>query len=147
MADPRKANTNRIGANPVRVLTYQVDGSDIVFEPTVAKGSSKAGLAVMLSGDGIVRLTADASPVLGKLLHVEPDGFCAVQTEGVVELPGGASATLTANTKIVGALGASSARGYIRSVAAATLADVAAGAHRIENAGDATKVQVLLGAN
>jgi len=145
MADPRKAFTNRIGTNPEKAVTYQVDGVDIVYEAGAVNGSSKAGLAVMLSGDGVVRLTADASPVLGKLIHVEPDGYCAVLVEGVVTLPGGTAAVLTVGTKIVGAL-SGTARGYIRSQAAITLAEVAVANHRIENATPATAVQVLLGA-
>lgn len=146
MADPRKASTNRVGTNPKRILTYKIDGSDITFESTVAKGSSKAGLAVTLSGAGIVRLVGDAGSVLGKLLHVEPDGYCAVQQGGTVELPAGDGATLTPGFQIVGDLGGVSTtdRGYIRNVAPATLAEVAVAAHVVEDAADLTKVQVTL---
>jgi hypothetical protein len=144
MADPRKASTNRIGTNPVRPLTYKIDGVDIVYDAAQPNGSAAVGRAVMLSGNGIVRLVADASKVEGKLIHVEPDGYCKVECGGVVELPAGNAATVTAGSRIVGALGPASARGYIRNANSAVAAETLAAAHTIEDAADTTKVQVRL---
>lgn len=141
MADPRATNTNRVGVLPA-ALTFKIDGVDIVYDGTKAGGSVAVGLAVMESANGVVRLTADGARVVGKLLKVNDDGYCAVQTEGVVQLP--SSGTITANTEIVGALNAA-ARGYIRSVVAATLADVANGKHLVIDTTDAANVEVSLG--
>ncbi|HEY8601864.1 MAG TPA: hypothetical protein VIL85_25785, partial [Thermomicrobiales bacterium] len=113
MADPRLASTNRVGTEPRHAYTYAVDGADIAYDATQPNGSAVVGRAVMLSANGTVRLTADASPVLGQLVKVEPDGRCAVLEIGVCQLP--SSGTITAGTRIVGALGPSSARGYVRS--------------------------------
>ena len=61
-------------------------------------------------------MVGDGENVLGKLIKVEPDGFCVVQTGGHMTLPGGSGATLTAGLKIVGDLGSGSAEGYIQAV-------------------------------
>lgn len=119
-------------------------GSTILFNALQSNGSASAGLAVTMSGDGIVDLCADADSVVGKLRKVEADGWCTVQVDGGVTLPGGSGATLTAGTKICGALGAASARGYIRSIAPATLAEVAKGRHTIYSGATPTAVQVML---
>jgi hypothetical protein len=125
------------------VLTFKIDGSDIVYEAApVTNGSSKVGLAVMESAGGVVRLTADGSRVLGKLLKVDDDGYCSVQVGGVVTLP--SSGTITAGTEIVGAL-LTAARGYIRSPVAATLADVANASGYVIDPTDAANVEVDLG--
>ena len=128
------------------VLTFAYDSS-ITFDKTQNGNSAAAaaGLAVTLTGDHQVGLTQDADAVLGQLLRVDFDGFCSVQVQGGVYLPAGNAATVTAGSRIVGALGPSSARGYIRNVAAATLAEVAKGAHKIMDASVSTAVQVVLG--
>lgn len=143
MADPRSAGVanQRTGTTP-RVLSYKIDGTDIVYEAApITNGSSKAGLAVMLSGNGIVRLTADGARVLGRLLKVDDDGWCSVQVGGVVQLP--SSGTITVNTQIVGAL-LSAARGYVRSEVLATLADVANAAHNVLDVSDVNNIEIDL---
>lgn len=100
-------------------------GADITYDSSKNLGSNKVGLAVQISASQTVNLTTDASHVAGKLVYVTDDGFCTVQTGGYAFLPKGDSVTLTFGKKIVGAVGASSAKGYIRDVAAATLAEVA----------------------
>lgn len=143
MPDPR-LTTNRIGAEPKRPHTYRADGSgDIVFDATLTGGSAVVGRAVMLSGNGTIRLTADASHVLGKLVKVEPDGFCHVEVDGAVDLP--SSGTITAGSRIVGAL-SGAARGYVRSVVATVLAEVAAGRGLVIDATTATAVETYLNA-
>src|SRR3954463_5266974 len=127
MADPRSTTIDRIGTNPNRPLTFKIDGTDIVYSAPVANASAGVGRAVMLSGNGVVRLTGAGSRVLGKLMNVEPDGACLVMTAGVVDLPKGDNA-IAVNDKIVGDT-LSAARGYVRSSVAATLADVAQADH------------------
>lgn len=143
MADPRdKTDFTNIG---YRGVTKTIDNSTIVYDATKINGSASAGLAVKLSAAGaIVALVQDGDPVDGVLVSVEDDNFCTVQVEGFATLPGGASATITQNLKFVGALGASSARGYIRAIAPATLADVAAGRGRIVDPTTSTAVVVEL---
>lgn len=144
MANPR----NTVDFTDIGILTatYLIDNSTIVYDATAAGGASATmiGKAVNLSADKTVRLVADAQTVHGKLLLVEADNKATVQVGGYMTLPGGASATLTADTKIVGALGAASAKGYIRSVAAATLAEVAVAVGKIVDAGTTTAVVVKL---
>lgn len=98
--------------------TFDADGVDIVYDSTKVGGSVAVGLAVMISGNKTVRLTADGVIVLGKLIQVEPDGKCNVQTDGCMELAQGNAVTVSAGNKVVGALGAAGARGYIRNAAA-----------------------------
>lgn len=141
-------------ADPRTVLDYTelqaeyapaiIDGSTITYDPTKIGGSASVGLAVTLSSDGTVALCADGDPVYGVLTEVEYDSKCTVQVEGYVQLPGGASALLTPKLKFVGALGASSAKGYIRAIAVATLADVAAGRGMIVDHSVTTAVWVRL---
>lgn len=114
MADPR--NVVSFEGIGYTAYTYPHDNT-IVYDADVVNGAAQVGLAVTLESDGTVSLVGDGEQVEGKLIKVEPGGFCVVQNGGVVTLPGGSGATLTAGTKIVGDLGPSSAEGYIQSVA------------------------------
>lgn len=108
----------------VETATFKSNG-DFSYSASAVGGSTAVGLAVKMTSDQTVGLTTDASHVLGKLLFMHDVGtFCTVQTGGYMFLPEGASITLTVGKKIVGSLGASSAKGYIREVAAAILAEV-----------------------
>jgi hypothetical protein len=146
MSDSRKVfDINGLGtARAGGAITAAFD-STIVFDHTQNGNSAAFKLAVQFTGNGQVGLTTDASPVHGQLLLCENDGECTVQIWGGVLLPAGNAATVTAGSKIVGALGAASAKGYIRNVAAATLAEVAVARHTIMDASDPTAVQVFLG--
>lgn len=141
MANPRAVvDYEGIG---VRRVTFIADGSTILFDSTKANGSAQVGLAVQMSANNTVALTVDASEVVGRLERVHADGMCVVQTEGGCSLPGGNAATLTAGTKIVGALGAASAPGYIRT-AAANAAEAAVARGEILDSSTATAVKVML---
>lgn len=141
MADPRAAvSWEGIGYS---AQTYAHDDT-VTYDADVVGGSAQVGLAVTLESDGTVSLVGDGEQVEGKLIKVEPDGFCVVQTGGVVTLPGGSGATLTAGQKIVGDLGADSAEGYVRNVASATAAELAVARGTIIDASDATAVVVRL---
>lgn len=124
MANPR-AITDKEGID-VRFATFSIDNSTITYDKTKAFGSAQAGvnLAVTLSGNDTVALCADGDAVLGLLEQVEADGKCTVSYAGWLKFLKGASATVTRGKKIVGALGASSARGYVREVATATAAEL-----------------------
>jgi hypothetical protein len=118
MADPRNAVSHE--GNNAHYETYKADGVTITYDATKAGGSTAVGLAVTLSGDSTVALCADGDAIEGKVILVESDGKVNVQDDGYMTLPGGVSATLTRGSKIVGALGASSAKGYIRTAAASS---------------------------
>lgn len=98
-------------------MTFIADGSTITYDATLPGGSAAVGLAVTLSADRTISTVADAEMVLGKLLKVEKDLRCTVQTGGGMTLPGGTSAGLTRGKKIVGDL-LVAAEGYVREVAA-----------------------------
>lgn len=117
MADPRAAVSQ---LSKYRAKTYAHDNT-IVYDATKVGGSTQVGLAVTLEGSEVVSLVGDGEEVEGKLIKVESDGFCVVQVEGEMTLPGGTSATLTEGSKIVGDL-LVSAEGYIQSAAAGTAA-------------------------
>lgn len=122
MADPRAAvKWDGIGAE---YASFAIDDSTITYESTKAYGSSVVGRAVTLTTSETVALTADGEGVLGKLISVDSDGFAVVQTGGFMTLPGGAGATLGNMKQIVGDLGASSAKGYIRQVDTGTAAEL-----------------------
>lgn len=143
MADPRLANIHRIGTNYEKRETFKIDNADIVFDATQPGGSAVVGRAVTKSGNGIVRLAGDGQSVDGQLYNVEADGACGVIVQGVVTFGAGTAAAITAGSAIVGAL-LGGARGYIRNVAPATLAEVAVAKHSINDASVSTAVEVEL---
>lgn len=142
MADPRAVwSVEGVGSLDA---PYKIDNSTIVYDSTKAGGCASVGLAVTLSAAGTVALAADGDRVIGKLWSVESDNFARVQVKGYMTLPGGASATLTLNLAIVGALGAASAKGYIRVAASGTAAELVKCRGSIQDSGTATAVVVLL---
>lgn len=124
-------------------LSYYHDDT-IVYDAEEVGGSAQVGLAVTLESDGTVSLVGDGEEVEGRLVKVEPGGVAVVQVGGVVELPAGSGATVTAGQKIVGDLGAASAEGYIRNVDTATAAELGVARGRILDASTTTAVLVYL---
>jgi hypothetical protein len=142
MADPRDAVAfDGIGAE---YATFKTDGVTIVYDDTKGGGSTAVGKAVTFSADDTVALAADGDAIVGQLVLVESDDKANVQFKGYVELPAGASATVTRGNTIVGALGASSAKGYIRNAASGTAAELVKARGQIYNVGDTTAVGVML---
>lgn len=142
MADPR--NTVAFDGIGYEAQTFIADGSTITYSATATNGSSKVGLAVAFSTHKTIETAGDGEEVLGKLISVESDGKCVVQTGGYMTLPGGNGASLTPGKKIVGALNASSAEGYIREVATGTAAELGLARGMIIDAGTTTAVVVKL---
>lgn len=144
MPDPR----NVVSVNGVKPfnVTAVIDGVSITHDAAEAGGSAQTGLAVRLvpGTEKTIELVGDGEAVFGKLLTVEADGTATVQTKGGMTLPGGDAAALTIGEKIVGDLGAGAAEGYIRAVAAATLAEVAVARGQIYGNSDPTNVEVIL---
>lgn len=126
-----RLNTHRIGTEYQRRLTFKCDGTDILYDETQPGGSDVVGRAVMLSGNGIVRLVGEGNRVLGKLILVEAGNVCTVLVGGGGDLLKGDGA-IAAGDRIVGNTrtgAARTTRGFVRGVVAATAADVAQGAH------------------
>lgn len=125
--------------------TFIADGVTILYDRTQVQGTVAAmrDKAVSLSADGTVQLASDAEFVIGKLILVEADLRCTVQTGGVVALPGGFAAALTRGGKIVGATGAAAAKGFIR-VAGAVAAELIGARGYITTNADPTNVEVNL---
>lgn len=131
--------------------TFKIDNSTITFDKTKIGGSASVPqtgalgyLAVTLSADDTVALAADGDAILGALELVEGDNFATVITEGEdIPLRGGTSATLTLGATIVGAL-LSAAKGYIRSAASGTAAELVKARGQILNNDDTSKVIVKL---
>lgn len=125
--------------------TFTYDNSSITYDASEEGGSAQVGLAVTISANaGVIALVGDGEFVLGKLLKVESDGKCSVQTKGVMELPGGNGASLTIGKAIVGDQNATPADGYIREVATATAAELGVQNGKIWNPATTTAVVVHL---
>ncbi len=123
-------------------VSYKADASISAYDATQAGGSASAGLAVAVTGAHQVGLCADGDLIEGKLVLVEVDGVCNVQTEGYTTLPAGTGATFTGlHQRAVGALGSANAKGYIR---AAVAGDALNAGTEIVDATDTTNVIVDL---
>jgi hypothetical protein len=142
MANPRKKILHE-GVNQL-FETFLIDNSTITYDSTKDGGSSQVGLAVSFSANDTVKLSEDGNFVLGKLVAVESDGTCTVQTKGGCTLPAGNAATVTAGSTIVGALGAASAKGYVRNTASGTAAELVAQNGRIYDASTTTALDIML---
>jgi len=124
--------------------TFDIDDSTVTYSASEVNGSAVVGRAVNLSAAHTVKLAADGEAVIGKLIKVTPDNRAVVQVKGVMTLPGGDSASLTLNKKIVGAASSAPANGYIREVATATAAELGLARGFIVDAGTTTAVVVWL---
>jgi len=143
VADPRKTTSYEgIG---FRAETFSIDASTITYSATTVGGSAAVGKAVTESAAGVVALAGDGVKVKGKLILVEPDGKCTVQTKGYCPLPGGNGASLTIGKGIVGAVDGSSNPGFIREVATGTAAELGRQTGQIIDASTTTAVVVDLG--
>lgn len=142
------AGRNQVAYDGIRYdgITMKIDGVTITFDQTQANGIGKAagtGTAVTLSADDTVALTQDGNAVYGKLLKVEPGGFCTIQKWGLAAFQ--SNGTITRGTKIVGAVGGGAQRGFIRSVNTAVAAELGVAKGDVVNVADAAAVWVDLG--
>jgi len=143
VADPR-ATVVLDDVGEFEAYTFLIDNSTITYSSTSADGSASVGLAVKLSAAKTVALAGDGDAVIGKLIQVFADNTATVQVGDVLVLPAGNGASLTLGKKIVGALNASSAAGYIREVATGTAAELGKARGAILDAGTTTAVKVLM---
>ncbi len=146
MANPRNINGPHDGVG-YRAETFTVDGVTITYDATAVNGSPVVGRAVgLVAGAAMntVELVAAGQGILGRLDTVEADGNCTVQIEGECKLPQGNAVDVVEGNKIVGALGPSSARGYI-GPPASDAAGALAARHRVEDDTTSTAISVYLG--
>src|SRR5215467_14618149 len=129
-------------------ITMKIDAVTIVYDVTQPRGASAAAIGKAVSfaaAADTVQLASDGEALCGVLLQVTADGFCTVQHRGFAPLPAGASATVTPGTQAVGALGAASAKGYIRNAASGTPAELVRRGPYIWNNADLNNVWVDFG--
>lgn len=143
MADPRNT-VDFEGIGDRVTATFIADNSTITYATETAR-SAVVGLAVNLSASKTVQLAGDGEAVLGAIEKVEEDGKVTVHMAPVVTFIGGASATLTPGSRIVGDLGGGggTGKGYIQTMGATTGASLV-GRGMILDAADTGSVKVAL---
>ena len=119
MAD--KANKYEVHAQYVTMIA----GAGIAYDAAQPNGSAHVGKLVMMSAEDTVDLVTAGLEIFGKLIKVEPDGFCNVQDEGYCDVPTTGVPTYTSAAN--GAVGGATA-GY------ATIAAVAETATAVRSA-------------
>ena len=101
----------------VVTTTLQGDGDTIRYDITKPGRSDAVGKAFKINADGKGELVSDGDAIDGKVLEVDDDHkFTAAYMFGGLRFPLGDSATVERGDKIVGALGANSAKGYVKAV-------------------------------
>lgn len=105
----------------VVTTTFQGDGDTIKYDITKPGRSDAVGKAFKINADGKGELVADGDEIDGKVLDVDDDDkFTAAYMFGGLRFPIGDSETVGRGDKVVGALGANSAKGYVKAVADAS---------------------------
>ena len=109
--------------------TYQGDGDTIKYDATKPNRSDAVGKAYKLNADGKGELVDDGEEFDGVVTEVDDDHkFTGAYMFGGLRLPLGNGATVVRGDRLVGALGAGSAKGHIKAAPAipASPADEAA---------------------
>ena len=111
----------------VVTTTFQGDGDTIKYDITKPNRSDAVGKAYKINPTtGLGELVDNGDEIDGKVLSVDDDNkFTAAYMFGGLRLPLGSGATVTRGDKVVGALGAGSAKGYVKAATKPT-ADIAA---------------------
>ena len=116
----------------VVTTTFQGDGETIKYDPTQPGRSDAVGKAFRINEEGKGVLVADGEEIDGKVLEVDDDHkFTGAYMCGGLLFPIGENQTVKRGDKLVGALGPSNAKGYVKAVGTpaalpADLADLAA---------------------
>ena len=108
--------------------TFQGDGTTIKYDITRPNRSDAVGKAFKINDDGIGELVEDGDEIDGKVISVDDDHkFTAAYMFGGLRLPLGNNVTVKRGDKVVGALGASNAKGHVKALPDLSLpADLAA---------------------
>ena len=109
--------------------TFQGDGTTIKYDITKPNRSDAVGKAFKINSDGKGELVEDGDEIDGKVISVDDDHkFTAAYMFGGLRLPLGDGETVSRGDKIVGALGANSAKGHIKSATKPTALEAIAAA-------------------
>ena len=104
--------------------TFQGDGDTIKYDATKPNRSEAVGKAFKINADGKGELVADGDEIDGKVIAVDDDHkFTGAYMFGGLQLPLGNNATVARGDKLVGALGASNAKGHVKAVTEPTALD------------------------
>ena len=99
--------------------TFQGDGTTIKYDPTKPNRSDAVGKAYKRNANGTYSLVSDGDEVEGIVIAVTSNNkFTGAYLFGGLLFPIGHGQTVTRDSKIVGALGPSSAKGYVKSAPA-----------------------------
>ena len=112
----------------LNTTTFQGDGVTIKYDATKPNRSDAVGKAFKLVGNK-AELVEDGDEIDGKVIEVDDDHkFTGAYMFGGLRLPLGEGETVSRGDRVVGALGAGSARGHVKGAPAlpASPADEAA---------------------
>lgn len=100
--------------------TFQGDGVTIKYDITKPNRSDAVGKAFKINADGKAELVGDGEEFDGKVIDGVNDKhqFTGAYMFGGLRLPLGEGATVTRGDKLVGALGPSNAKGYVKAAPA-----------------------------
>ena len=99
--------------------TFQGDGDTIKYDATKPNRSDAVGKAFKINADGKGELVEDGDEIDGKVISVDDDHkFTGAYMFGGLRLPLGENETVARGDKLVGALGASKAKGHVKAVSA-----------------------------
>ena len=113
----------------VVTTTLKGDGTTIVYDKNKPNRSDAVGKAYKINASGKAELVGDGDEIDGKVLSVDPENnITGAYKFGGLSFLIGDGETVTVGSKVVGALGPASAKGYIKDAPALpnNLADVAA---------------------
>ena len=95
--------------------TFQGDGTTIKYDITKPNRSDAVGKAFKINAAGKGELVEDGDEIDGKVIAVNDNHeFTGAYMFGGLTLPLGNGATVARGDKVVGALGASSAKGHVK---------------------------------
>jgi hypothetical protein len=115
--------------------------ASLTYEAAAQHGTSHAGKAVEMSGQGEVRLVQTGNEVFGILEKIEPDGMATIQDEGYGEVPYTGTLSYTENDN--GVIGGSTA-GSVAIAAAAPAVGAVRTAKMIKVSDTAGKAYIKL---
>ena len=109
--------------------TLQGDGTTIVYDKDAENRSTAVGKAYFINANGNAELVGDGDKIDGKVIAVTDDNMITgSHMFGGLTFPLGDSVTVARGNSLVGALGASNAKGHVKPAPSATAhTDIAAG--------------------
>ena len=100
--------------------SFTADNDTITYNKNAENRSTAVGKAFTINDAGKAVLVADGDEIIGKVLAVDDDNvMTGAYICGGLRLPLGKNAEVARGDKLVGALGARNAKGYVKTVPAA----------------------------